>query len=97
MFIDTGQAGFVEVIGTVFPLSIDHPNSVHKGISGLEMCALLSMSVARAALFRCRRNASSVGVVALRVLICCSGTCMLLVCPDLNPQSDLLWLYTQLW
>ena len=36
-------------------------------------------------------------VVALRVLICCSGTCVLLVCLDQHPQSDKLWMCTQLW
>lgn len=34
------------------------------------------------------------GVVALRVLISCLGTCMLLVHPDKIPQSDQLLLYT---
>ena len=60
-FIDTGHAGSVDARGVAMPSLRDHPYSVKGGMSGLAMCALLSIKVARAALFRCRSKACSVG------------------------------------
>ena len=61
LFIDTGQAGSVDARGTALLALRDHPYSVKEGISGLAICAHLSIMVARTALLRCRSKAFSVG------------------------------------
>ena len=75
---DNGQARSVDARETALPSVTDHPFSVKEGISGLVMCALLSIVVARVALLRCKSKTFS-----------CTPSL-----PGQNPLGGQLWMYT---
>ena len=59
LFFGIGQAGSVDAMGTALPSLRIHciPYSVKERLSGLAMCAHLSIMVARAAFLRCKSKA----------------------------------------